>query len=208
MKITVTELAQNANKYLYRDGGKVLCRDGAPEWVTDLCRKAHGEFMPDDWRYEFTQDALTAFEEELDCPSVDDLYPYTADRLRWLSSNLNRPGYCDEAQKEYGLTGGVLELIAAGMECELHEVCDLVHSALENRAELLDSDPHAHLTHLLSDLDLSKFGDIVGTVITEAEGGNWEPVKVLAGRIEESGDGARAVKLRTLVEEVEGAEDE
>jgi hypothetical protein len=50
--------------------------------------------MPDDWGYEFIQDALSAIEggaddERLD---LDSLYPSTADRLGWVVSHLDRPG--------------------------------------------------------------------------------------------------------------------
>jgi hypothetical protein len=77
----------------------LLPADGAPEWFTELCHHAHGSMMPDDWRYEFIQDALHALQDGADEDGIDldTLYPYTADRLDWLASHLDRPGYCDEA---------------------------------------------------------------------------------------------------------------
>ena len=36
----------------------VRLKDGAPEWVTDLVHDAHGDMLPDDWRYSVIQDAL------------------------------------------------------------------------------------------------------------------------------------------------------
>jgi len=56
----VQQLAAEANTYLKRDTARdiLLPADGAPDWFTDLCRHAHGDMMPDDWRYEFLQDAL------------------------------------------------------------------------------------------------------------------------------------------------------
>ena len=33
-------------------------RDGSPGWVGELVREAHGDFLPDDWRYGCIQSAL------------------------------------------------------------------------------------------------------------------------------------------------------
>lgn len=58
----VRELAAEANSYLWRDAGRdiLLPADDAPQWFADLCREAHGGMLPDDWRYEFVRDALSA----------------------------------------------------------------------------------------------------------------------------------------------------
>jgi hypothetical protein len=137
--MTLSELARNASNFLTRDTTRdiVLPTDSAPEWFTDLCRTAHGTMLPDDWRYEFIDDALSAIADECeDMRDVDDSYPYTADRLAWLASNIERPGYCDEAAKEYGVkTGDVLELVTLGMSAEMREVYELVLSALTAQLE-------------------------------------------------------------------------
>ena len=70
-----------------------------------------------------------AGEDRLD---LDALYPYTADRLAWLSSHLDRPGYCDEAAADAGgPPADILALVAWGMDRELREVFDLVRAKLE-----------------------------------------------------------------------------
>ena len=135
----VMRLAREANGYLMRDTARdiLLPADDAPAWFTDLCHAAHGGMMPDDWRYEFIQDALSALgdgadEDRLD---LDALYPYTADRLDWLASHLDRPGYCDEAAEEAGgPPGEILAFVVWGMDRELREVFDLVRSKLEEIA--------------------------------------------------------------------------
>jgi hypothetical protein len=136
---TTTELAMNASQFLYRDKERdlVLPVANAPQWFTDLCRTAHSDFPPDDWRYEFIQDALYALSEDADAePDLDSLYPYTKDRLNWLASNLNRSSYCDDYLEAFG---GRIEstdhLIAGGMTTELQEVFTLVRQWLEERAE-------------------------------------------------------------------------
>ena len=148
---TVADLAAEANKLLVRSpdkksdttcGPMILPVDGAPDWLTDLCREAHGDMFPDDWRYEFIEDALTDLENDDDeAPDLDTLYPYTADRMNWLASNLNRPGYCDEAAEEFGIESEkVLDLIAWGMTQEIRETFDLVKGFLEERAEELEAE--------------------------------------------------------------------
>jgi hypothetical protein len=123
----------------------LLPADGTPDWFTDLCHHAHGGMMPDDWRYEFIQDALNApadgaDEDRLD---LDALYPYTADRLDWLASHLDRPGYCDEAAEDAGSpSGDILALVAWGTDRELREVFGLVRSRLEVIAEDECDDDH------------------------------------------------------------------
>ena len=141
----VRQLAREANSYLRRDPARdiLLPTDGCPRWFTDLCHAAHGSMMPDDWRYEFIQDALSALgdgadEDRLD---LDALYPYTADRLSWLASHLDRPGYCDEAAADAGgPPADILAFVARGMDRELREVFDRVRSELEEMAREEDTE--------------------------------------------------------------------
>ena len=136
----IQELAREASGYLRRDAARdiLLPADGAPQWFTDLCHHAHGDMMPDDWRYEFIQDALGALEDGAgeDRLDLDGLYPYTADRLNWLASHLDRPGYCDEAAADAGgPPADILAFVARGMDRELREVFGLVRTKLEEIAE-------------------------------------------------------------------------
>jgi hypothetical protein len=135
----VAELAAEANGLLVRDRTRdiLVPADGAPQWFTDLCHYAHGDMMPDDWRYEFIQDALSALADgaDEDRMDLDGLYPYSADRLDWLASHLDRPGYCDEAAAEAGgPPGEILAFVAWGMDRELREAFELVRSKLEELA--------------------------------------------------------------------------
>jgi hypothetical protein len=141
----LARLAAEANSYLRRDTARDirLPADGAPEWFTDLCHHAHADMMPDDWRYGFIQDALAALEDGAgeDRLDLDALYPYTSDRLDWLASHLDRPGYCDEAAEDAGgPAGDILTFVAWGMDRELREVFGLVRSRLEEIAEEQDED--------------------------------------------------------------------
>lgn len=123
--------------------------EGAPGWVTDLCHHAHGEMFPDDWRYRAIRDALEAIMEADDLDDAGAEYAdgmvdvYTGARLAWLSSNLNRVGYCDDAQDEYGSEDqSVTALIGQGQYQEASEVFGLVRGFLEK----LEQEPRTDST--------------------------------------------------------------
>lgn len=119
----------------------VRTKDGAPEWVTDMVYDAHGELLPDDWRYECIRAAVVEIGEtgDDDAHSFADSYVdiYTRDRLRWLASSLSRVGYCDTASDELGVDPreGIVSLIGAGQYLEASEVYGAVWAALENEAD-------------------------------------------------------------------------
>jgi len=108
----------------------VIPKDDKPEWIAELCHKAHGDFMPDDWRYEMIHDALTELAES-DEPDVYNIEPpiYTFDLLRWLSNNLNRVANCDEAVGQRD--SGMVESMMAGYNSEQREVYGTVETFLE-----------------------------------------------------------------------------
>ena len=112
--------------------------DNAPDWVHDLCRKAHGDMMPDDWRYTFIVSSLNALDdgdEEPGEPSV-----YTSDLTGWLHSRTDRYAYIDDAVEEYGATVGIIDAITMGYAAEMREVFDILQAELDERAEALSED--------------------------------------------------------------------
>lgn len=122
-------------KTIVREGSHheiVTLKDDAPDELVDLIHTAHGDFLPDDFRYEVIHDALCAF---ADCENPDDVRVeadiYNHDLLRWLSSNLKRIGYCDEAQTEFGLDkSDVMTLITYGQQIEKNEIVSCVREEL------------------------------------------------------------------------------
>lgn len=140
------QAAEEARRYFAkgkRDDGTRFWKtvDGAPEWVTDLCRSAHeeGHVPPDDYRYAAIVEALDAFAENED---PDDVQPesdiYTADLKRWLMSAGGREDYVDRAMNEEGIVDpaqGLVALLSAGQYLELREVYDAVRGALDARVE-------------------------------------------------------------------------
>ncbi len=124
------------------------CKDRAPDWVTDLVHDAHGDFLPDDWRYQTISAALDAIEDAGEDADLDDLASefadghvdvYTAARFTWLSSSLNRQGYVDEACEEFGFQfdsgHGIADAVGLGQYREAEEVFQAVVVFLAARAD-------------------------------------------------------------------------
>ena len=146
----VQSLAAEASKFFYRKKRKeddekmiTITKDDAPEWVKDMVHAAHGDMMPDDYRYEFITDALYALEANDDADRArDELEPdiYTSDLTAWLHSRNDRMSYVDDARAEYGDTGDVStsDALMRGQLMEKLEVFDAVHAALDERADELN----------------------------------------------------------------------
>lgn len=93
-----------------RDDGDqfTTLRDDAPDWMSDVVREAHGDMMPDDWRYKMISecaDALTGYDpsdwQDSDFEICDGLVDVmNGELLDWLSSHGARPVYIDEAREE------------------------------------------------------------------------------------------------------------
>ena len=111
-------------------------KDDAPEWMTTVCRKAHdnAEMLPDDWRYEFIEQALDALAEHEDADAARDcLEPdvYTSDLTAWLHSLDSRVYYIDDALREWGMPGDAFKLLASAQLFEKEEVFQQVLDAVQ-----------------------------------------------------------------------------
>lgn len=112
---------------------------GAPVWVSHLVRHAHDGMLPDDWRYEFIGNSLTAIAHG-DLEGVS-LVPsdYTYQLANWLASDGYRISYCDDALLD-ACTATTFSLLQAGQLLEIREVHSLTREFLE---ELALDDEHA-----------------------------------------------------------------
>lgn len=122
-------------------------RDGSPDWMAEAVREAHGDMLPDDWRYE----AIWAVSEALSDLGADEDHEdaiheiadglvdvYTANLTKWLASSLERVAYVDEAREDFGGEGNDLETaIKRGQFLEYREIASSLVSAL---AALVDED--------------------------------------------------------------------
>ena len=148
---TLEELAKEAAGYFTTkergDETIIVTRDGSPDWIRDVIYAAHGDgFLPDDWRYATISAAVDHLADggdpddghEFADQNVD---VYTGARLAWLSSNLNRAGYVDEAREELGGDDlGVIEQIGLGQYQESLEVFGSVVESLRDRLEEIEDD--------------------------------------------------------------------
>ena len=159
MSKSVVELAREARQTFRleqrADGSEYWTRgDLEPvtgdSWLDELVYEAHrwgpraGDvFLPDDYRYQVIVEALDLLAEsevELDpFAFADDVDVHTSDLYRWLSSNVLRSGYVDDAV-EQGLvasleSGLVDRALRAGQYAERLEVFESVVSTLERLAE-------------------------------------------------------------------------
>lgn len=114
-------------------------REGRPDWVRDLVYAAHNDMLPDDWRFQCIMSACEyiAGSEGDDIEDAQNGFAdgyvdvYTSSLLAWLSSNLRRLSYCDEALEEFGPAAGIAETITRGQYLEAVEVFGSVLASLE-----------------------------------------------------------------------------
>ena len=131
------------------DGTRYWSRNEFPkndDWITDLCRDAHGDMFPDDWRYGFIHDALASV-QEFDERSADDWLDemheavdgcvdvYNSELCRWLGSHAYRSGYVDDATAELGQPGSTMQALMMGQYAERTEVFASVLHSLSERLD-------------------------------------------------------------------------
>ncbi len=123
----------DSNEHFYK------LTDTRPEWLYDLVQSAHDGMFPDDFKYEFIHDALSIiaeddYDEDRVSESIDsDVDVYTHRLLSWISSNLGRMSYVDDAVSEYGWPEqGLSQALMQGQYREREEVYNAVCSALDD----------------------------------------------------------------------------
>ena len=154
---TIQSVAKDTQQYFERitrgEDTITVLTDARPEWLFDAVYSAHGEMLPDDWKFAVCESAVDALAESDDA-DLDDLAHEFADgeidvyngaRLQWLSSNLNRVYYVEDAAKEYGTENNagefdLFQLIGQGQYAEARECFDTIRNAIEAEAERLNSE--------------------------------------------------------------------
>lgn len=112
-------------------------KPSAPEWVTDLCHKAHnsGETLPCDWRYRFIVECLDIISEHEDMDDARDAIEppiYYHHMLAWFSSAAHAPEYVSEAMSDFDSAENVWTLLAIGYENMKREVFEAVLGSLDD----------------------------------------------------------------------------
>jgi len=141
-----------------RDNGeKFYClKDNTPDDIRDLNMSIHcTDMLPDDFRYETIVSLLNYIDDYLDNDTtldelrdngcldeiIDSLCDvYTNDLNNWLTSNLNRQYFVDEAVKEFGLDlndFSITKAIQLGQYMEIQEIAyrmiDEINFYLDNQ---------------------------------------------------------------------------
>lgn len=121
----------------------VKLQDGSPEWMKDLCRAAHGEMFPDDFRYAMIEEMASKIADSNEDADMDDVRCeieadiYTSDLTAWLASRTDRYGYVDEAVEEMGWPdSGLTQALQMGQVREKEEVFEAVRESLEKLEEV------------------------------------------------------------------------
>lgn len=153
--LTIASLAAEALEQFetrMRDDGTdyVATKDDlVPAWVGLMIREAHGEFLPDDFKYATTREALDRIADDGEHLSEDgmldlmdefaqDVDTYNGERLAWLGSHGSRAGYVDEAREESGeaqCEQSIMDLIGSGQYIERREVFQSVLQSLTREVE-------------------------------------------------------------------------
>ena len=122
----------NTDRWYLRDDIAADVREEAQE----IIYATHNRMMVDDWRYRFVAEVAALLSEGSTLDNIlnsdpDDVYPYTADRLAWVSSRLDRLAYVDDARREYDDGGDSARAIGLGMMRERDEVAYMLVSLLD-----------------------------------------------------------------------------
>ncbi len=122
------EIAQRADNTSF-----IRLREGSPDWAVQIVRQAHGDMMPDDYRFEY---AMIAAEMlwNYDDPDDVELQPdvYTSDLLDWLRSRNDRTTYIDDAIRDYGKAEQFDQDMMIAQTLEREEVLGSVRGSLED----------------------------------------------------------------------------
>ena len=112
------------------NGADYVCNKVSVDWQKDIIRKAHGDKLPDDWTYQFIEDALLVLadsKEGQEEEAIEEIGSdvYTHDLTAWLHSSNSRAYYLTEALTDYGTKDG-FNVLAIAQQIEKQEVAGLV----------------------------------------------------------------------------------
>lgn len=145
----IEELAEYALKFFKttQRGEETIwvLKDRHPTWIYDMVYAVHdkGQWMPDDYKYEYVADTLHALSEGQDPEEgVFEIEPdvYTSALQKWLTSHAYRSTYVDDAVRALGYPeeGGLDRALMMGQVAEKEEVWRRVVQALEDRLEAIE----------------------------------------------------------------------
>ena len=129
-----------------KDGGKkrtvFVTRPDAPQWVVDMCYRAHEGSFPCDYVYEYIVETLNMI---IDCESDGQIENVlsknitcdvnTCDLIRWLAEAIDSIRWVDTGREESGPGKSILDDLEMGQYLQRKRVADLVYGYLKSMAE-------------------------------------------------------------------------
>lgn len=144
MTRTIQQLAQEVvDNMVYEEERKIYHQKkcGDPQWIQDMIHACHYQGMlPDDyvfeWVYQFCEE-ISNLDEDEDPRDIEvHSDTYTHDLLKWLSSNLARLDFVEDAIDDgYDGKCDLALMIGIGQEREMNEVLWTVIEKLEDRLD-------------------------------------------------------------------------
>lgn len=145
---TIQQLAQEYLEHFKTSEGEggfstYTWDDQAPEELKDLVREAHGDMLPEDYRFNYIVESLEKIAEDYDEESIEaDIYD--SDLSGWFASHSHRIGYCDQFVEDFGLPEAknfkIINIVAGGQYMEKTEVYRSVLNSLEKIIEEMDDE--------------------------------------------------------------------
>lgn len=131
-----------------RDNGEgfYVLKVGSPDWMTDVIRAAHGDMLPDDWRYATIHNLCSALSDDHD--DIEDargeivdgaVDVYTSALTAWLASSVHRLAYCDQAAQEFGAPDNMTKALQFGQYAEIDEIFGQLVDALNDLPDADDA---------------------------------------------------------------------
>ena len=131
-----TMLKQFEQKIRDADNRKFYClKDEAEnrEIYQDICMEAHGDMLPDDYKYDFIVEALEAIAESEEGEEEETIYEieadcYTSELTAWLNSHNSRVYYLTEALEEFECKDGFQALAIAQQKEKMEVAFSILNS--------------------------------------------------------------------------------
>lgn len=155
MTKTIVTLAKELSAQLTtserRDEAKtkyVHLKEGYPQWMQDVCHKAHGDRMPDDDVYSRIQDIVNILADLPDDATDDDIQErideiepdiYTNRLTEWLHSRNDNVFYLTQALEEMEIKDG-FALLSYAQGIYIREIADALIDGLREHAESEDGE--------------------------------------------------------------------
>jgi len=126
-----------------RDNGESFfyLKNDVSDEIVELVRECHFDILPNDTSYNLIVRVIETLKDAIEYNENTELFDveiepdiYNNDLLRWISSNLYRAEFVDEAMTEYG-SANLFEALQTGQYLELDAIKNNIINYLEETTE-------------------------------------------------------------------------